>query len=172
MTAWPFWTLALTKNFRQNQSHSLPAFLFFCKFFRNFAARSQNIRGLLKSEGVINWPNECQLEFEDLQAELKKHPLLGHPDFTENSQPFIVTVDTSSLGTGSILSQIQKVENPESKKFEAKEVIISYDNKALSWLLRTTNRCLPFCSAGNKFSRNIFLMLSLFSVLPYVYLSL
>ena len=88
---------------------------YFRKFIRNFAARSQHIQSLLKAEGVIHWTAECQREFEDLRAELKKQPLLGHPDFTENLQPFVVTVDTSSLGTGSVLLQVQKVENLESK---------------------------------------------------------
>ena len=158
---------------------------YFRKFIRNFAARSQYIRGLLKAEGVIHWTVECQKEFEDLRAELKKQPILGHPDFTKNAQPFVVTVDTSSLGTGSVLSQVQKVKNPESNTLESKEVIICYasrrltvgersyssyklelaglvsaiehfrfyiigrkflvrtDNKALSWLLSTTNENAP-----------------------------
>jgi hypothetical protein len=158
---------------------------YFRKFIRNFAARSQHIRGLLKAEGVIKWTAECQREFEDLRAELKKQPLLGHPDFTENAQPFVVTVDTSSLGTGSVLSQTQMVQNPDTDKLEKKEVIISYasrrlsqgersyssyklelcglvsaiehfrfyligrkflvrtDNRALSWLLKTTNENVP-----------------------------
>ena len=105
---------------------------YFRKFIRNFAARSQHIRAQLKKEGLVDWDINCQKEFLDLKNELLQKPLLGHPDFSDESKPFVITVDTSSLGTGSVLSQTQIVEHPVSKKLESREVIISYASRRLT----------------------------------------
>ena len=47
--------------------------------------------------------------------------MLGHPDFSDEAEPFIFSVETSKLGVGAILSQYQplkvRVERCSAVKF-------------------------------------------------------
>jgi hypothetical protein len=80
---------------------------YFRKFIRNFSARCHHIRTLMKKNpgDKIEWTPEMQKELTDLANELTRSPILGHPDFTEDANPFIITCDTSGKGIGSTLSQ-------------------------------------------------------------------
>ena len=100
-------------------------FSYFRKFLRNMSSRSYHISELQKQENPV-WTKECQQEFEELRENLKKSPLLGHPDFSSSSQPFILTVDTSKYGTGAVLSQKQLNDG------KLTEIIISFASKKLT----------------------------------------
>ena len=109
---------------------------YFRKFIRNFAARTANIRGLMKTKNQdpkdkFNWTKECQDEFKDLVDELTGPNILGHPDFDPKSEPFILSCDTSKLGVGCILSQFQKIKD-ENNNLSRKEILIAYGSRSLT----------------------------------------
>ena len=108
---------------------------YFKRFIRHFSAKTHHIRQCLKSKKIelegFHWTPSCEREFQNLLNELKGPNILGHPDFSENSSPFILSVDSSSLGIGSILSQEQNVLNPVTNKIETREVLIAYGSRAL-----------------------------------------
>ena len=108
----------------------------FRSFIHNYAEKTRNIRLLLKRgkdgdfSNPIEWTPECEAEKTNLLKILTSEPILGHADFSKNSEPFILTCDTSKTGIGCTLSQPQTVlVNGEPKK---KEVILSYWSKRLS----------------------------------------
>ena len=95
------------------------------RFVRGFADKTKNIRKHLKPKDTnvnnkklkknknqpIQWDTESQAELNHLVEILTSAPVLGHPDFSEDAQRFIVTVDTSSHGVGATLSQKQRQED-------------------------------------------------------------
>ena len=104
----------------------------FRKFIRNFAARTVNIRKLLKRDPgstgkePIQWTEECRSEMKDIVDTLIKGPMVGHPDFAPDASPFIVTVDTSRNGMGCTLSQVQTIPSNEDPKKKIKQEVILY----------------------------------------------
>jgi hypothetical protein len=65
-----------------------------------------------RKDAVWDWNKECQDSFEKLKEKLYNTPVLAFPDFKE---PFILTVDASSIGLGAVLSQVQEgIERPIS----------------------------------------------------------
>ena len=104
----------------------------FRKFIRNFAARTVNIRKLLKRDPgstgrePVQWTEECRGEMKDIVETLINSPMVGHPDFAPDSPPFIVTVDTSRHGMGCTLSQEQTVPSTEDPKKRIKQEVILY----------------------------------------------
>ena len=111
------------------------------KFIKNFADKTKHIREHLKPKEPdvnnkklkknknqpIQWDQESQEELEHLVKLLTSAPILGHPDFSENARPFIVTVDTSWTGIGATLSQEQKEEDGK-----VRERVIAYCSLKLS----------------------------------------
>ena len=104
---------------------------YFRKFIRNFAAKTDAIFDLKKTaekwkkgnkKAPIDWQANplCQQQWENVIKELTSPPVLAHPDWSEDRQPFILTVDSSSRGVGAILSQKQwvKQEDGETKLIE------------------------------------------------------
>ena len=104
----------------------------FRKFIRNFAARTVNIRKLLKRDPgttgkePIQWTEECRSEMKDIVDTLIKGPMVGHPDFAPDAAPFIVTVDTSRHGMGCTLSQVQTIISTEDPSKKIKQEVILY----------------------------------------------
>ena len=99
----------------------------FRKWIRGYASRTNHIVDLTKQENP-KWDKKCEAQFRDIVDTICKSPLLRHADFSENSNPFIVTVDSSSHGIGSTLSQIQQIKDPDGNLVE-REVIISYASR-------------------------------------------
>ena len=111
----------------------------FRKWVRNFAARTSELRKLItrgkdsKKTDPVEWTDKCQQQFNEVCDLLEKSPKLGHPDFSEDAAPFIITVDTSKQGMGCTLSQEQMVPSHEDPKKKVKEeVIIFFGSRRLS----------------------------------------
>ena len=64
------------------------------------------------------WTKEFQEEYEDIIEAASKDPLLRHPDFLEDANPFIITVVSSGTGTGATLTQEQTITLPDGEKAE------------------------------------------------------
>jgi len=60
-----------------------------------------------KLEGPFKWTKEANSAFEILKNKLTTAPILAFPDI-DSKEPLIVTVDTSSIGIGYVLSQRQR----------------------------------------------------------------
>ena len=79
------------------------------------------------------WTDKCQQQYDEVCDLLEKSPKLGHPDFSENAAPFIITVDTSKQGMGCTLSQEQMIPSHDDPKKKVKEeVIIFFGSRRLS----------------------------------------
>ena len=110
----------------------------FRKFIKNFAHRTRHMRALLKRDAnssgkdPIKWTPECEAEKQDLIKVLTSEPMIGHPDWSEDANPFMVTVDTSSHGTGCTLSQVQWVQKDSDAKPQQREVILYYGSRRLT----------------------------------------
>ena len=85
-------------------------------------ARDKNAK---KTDPVV-WTEQCQAQYDEICNLLEKSPKLGHPDFSEDAAPFIITVDTSRQGMGCTLSQEQMVPSHENPKKKVKEEVIIY----------------------------------------------
>ena len=112
----------------QTSARKLSGYLnIFRKWIRGYASRTNHIVDLTKQENP-KWDKHCEAQFRDIVDTICKGPLLRHADFSENSNPFIVTVDSSSQGIGSTLSQIQTIKDPDGNMVD-REVIISYASR-------------------------------------------
>ena len=112
---------------------------YFRKFIREFSAKTCNMRELMKTKNnhkTFAWTAAHKAEFKQLIEELTGPNILGHPDFSEEAEPFILSVDTSKLGVGAILSQYQTLKS-ESGKMLRREVLIAYASRSLT----TGERC-------------------------------
>ena len=112
---------------------------YFRKFIRNFSAKTHSMTEIKKQAGPwrkgqkpkeIHWNESCQKELDNLLTELTTPPILAHPDFSEDAEPMIVSVDTSRKGIGAILTQKQK-ETDDSGKDVLRERVIAYASKKL-----------------------------------------
>ena len=74
----------------------------------------------------MEWTDACRKELKDIVDSLIASPMVGHPDFAEDANPFIVTVDTSRNGVGCTLSQEQMVPSPENPSRKVKREVICY----------------------------------------------
>jgi len=83
------------------------SFLGLCNYYRRFiedyanCARALNNR--LRKDLPFEWPDECQLSFDDLKGCFAKEPVLMIPDPT---RPFQIESDASLYATGAVLSQL------------------------------------------------------------------
>ena len=92
---------------------------FYRKYIQNFAARSSNLRELLKKDKEFVWTKECQDEFEDIKIALTTSPVMVYPNFNKK---FILSTDASYQGVGATLSQ----------NGEGGERVISYASRSLN----------------------------------------
>ena len=81
----------------------------------------------------IDWfeDPQCQEQWDAIMDELTSAPVLAHPDWSDDREPFVVEVDTSSKGIGAILYQTQWVEDPETGERTKKERVVSFASKRL-----------------------------------------
>ena len=82
------------------------------------------MRELMKTKNnqkCFAWKAQHKAEFKQIIEELTGPNMLGHPDFSDEAEPFIFSVETSKLGVGAILSQYQplkvRVERCSAVKF-------------------------------------------------------
>ena len=103
---------------------------YYRKFCPNFAGATENLRHLLKKDVAFHWTPRHDREFNNVKAMLTSKPILGHPDFTETAEPFILYIDSSKTGVGAVLSQEQT--RKEGKSTITEEVVISYASRPLT----------------------------------------
>lgn len=103
---------------------------YYRRFIADFATKTKFMRKLLLKDSKFEWTPDHQQELDKLKETLCTKPILGHPDFTKNSQPFIVYVDSSKVGVGAILAQPQEIEHKGEKRIE--EIVIAYASKSLT----------------------------------------
>jgi hypothetical protein len=96
---------------------------YYRKFIKNFAAKAQPLTVLTKKDTEWIWGKEPEEAFQLLKDCLIKPPILRYPDFTRD---FIIDKHASGFGVGSVLGQVQIVQDEE------KEVVIAYASKHLS----------------------------------------
>lgn len=106
-------------------------FSYYRRFISNFAERTEKMRKLLLKDTPFEWTQEHTREMQDLQKALTSKPILAHPDFSANSKPFIVYVDSSKTGVGAVLMQEQDVHSSGGTP-KKMEVVIAYASKALN----------------------------------------
>jgi len=66
---------------------------------------------LPQKDTPFQWISIHDDELKDLKTALCSKPIIGHPDFTANSQPFIVYVDSSKTGVRAVLAQNQCIQH-------------------------------------------------------------
>ena len=101
------------------------------RFIKGFATMASPLHGILggtrklnksKSPQLVNfadkWDDKCEQGFRDIKRSLASPPALSFPDYTE---PFILEIDASIHGLGSILLQKQN----------GKRVVIAYASRKL-----------------------------------------
>lgn len=86
----------------------LGTFNFYRRLIHNFAARAHNLTDLLRTQKKnkskkLDWKDMHTQAFNDLKDALSSATKLSHPDL---SKEMILTVDSSKLATGGILSQM------------------------------------------------------------------
>ncbi|CAM5073805.1 unnamed protein product [Eretmochelys imbricata] len=95
---WP-----VPKSRKQVQS-----FLGLAGYYRQFVLHCSEITAPLtdltkkKQPNAVQWTEECQKAFNQLQATFMSDPVLRVPDF---DKPFLVTTDASEQGVGAVLMQ-------------------------------------------------------------------
>jgi len=103
---------------------------YYRRFIKNFSSHVANIRELLKKDVPFLWNDKHTSEINDLKNVLCHRPILGHPDFTPDAQPFVLYVDSSKTGIGAILTQQQHIEFDGKRCQE--EIIIAFASKSLT----------------------------------------
>ena len=92
-----------------------------------------------KKIGPVVWTKEANNASEILKKKLISAPILAFPDM-KSEEPLILTVDTSSMGVGYVLSQ-RHISDHTGKLIERS---ISYGS---------THRFPPYNNKGNHFSK-------------------
>jgi hypothetical protein len=90
------------------------SFLGLASFYRrlvpHFADIAKPLTQLTKKDKIWYWNQECQELFDRLKSRLSTTPMLAFPDF---KVPFILMTDSSTVGLGAVLFQVQKgIESP------------------------------------------------------------
>ena len=84
----------------------LARFLGMAGYYRNFCLNFSDIAApltnLLSKKVKFVWTDDCQLAFDKVQLLLQKSPVLKSPDY---EKPFKLIIDSSDVGTGSVLVQ-------------------------------------------------------------------
>ena len=102
----------ITKFPRPSTQKHVRSFLGISGFYRahckDYAKIAQPLYDLTKKQiGPFTWTNEAESAFQTLKTMLTTAPLLAYPD-VHSSEPLILTVDSSSVAVGYVLSQKQK----------------------------------------------------------------
>ena len=84
----------------------LARFLGMAGYYRNFCLNFSEIAApltnLLSKKVKFVWTDDCQLAFDKIKLLLQKSPVLKSPDY---EKPFKLIIDSSDVGTGSVLVQ-------------------------------------------------------------------
>ena len=84
----------------------LARFLGMAGYYRNFCLNFSDIAApltnLLSKKVKFVWTHDCQLAFDKVKLLLQKSPVLKSPDY---EKPFKLIIDSSDVGTGSVLVQ-------------------------------------------------------------------
>ena len=84
----------------------LARFLGMAGYYRNFCLNFSDIAApltnLLSKKVKFVWTDDCQLAFDKVKLLLRKSPVLKSPDY---EKPFKLIIDSSDVGTGSVLVQ-------------------------------------------------------------------
>ena len=84
----------------------LARFLGMAGYYRNFCLNFSEIAApltnLLSKKVKFVWTDDCQLAFDKVKLLLQKSPVLNSPDY---EKPFKLIIDSSDVGTGSVLVQ-------------------------------------------------------------------
>ena len=84
----------------------LARFLGMAGYYRNFCLNFSEIAApltnLLSKKVKLVWTDDCQLAFDKVKLLLQKSPVLKSPDY---EKPFKLIIDSSDVGTGSVLVQ-------------------------------------------------------------------
>ncbi len=103
----------------------LQAFLglanYYRRFIRSFSDIVAPLNKLLSVKDYV-WSISAEEAFQKIKSLLVSAPILAYPDFSQDSDKFILDVDASNDCIGAILSQIQN----------KKECVIAYGSKTLS----------------------------------------
>ena len=84
----------------------LARFLGMAGYYRNFCLNFSEIAApltnLLSKKVKFVWTDDCQIAFDKVKLLLQKSPVLKSPDY---EKPFKLIIDSSDVGTGSVLVQ-------------------------------------------------------------------
>ena len=84
----------------------LARFLGMAGYYRNFCLNFSEIAApltnLLSKKVKFVWTDDCQMAFDKVKLLLQKSPVLKSPDY---EKPFKLIIDSSDIGTGSVLVQ-------------------------------------------------------------------
>ena len=84
----------------------LARFLGMAGYYRNFCLNFLDIAApltnLLSKKVKFVWTDDCQVAFDKVKLLLQKSPVLKSPDY---EKPFKLIIDSSDVGTGSVLAQ-------------------------------------------------------------------
>ena len=105
-------------------------FSYYRRFIPRFAERTTQMRKLLQNNVDFKWTEKQEKEMDDLKEALCSKPILGHPDFTKQANPFILYVDSSKTGVGAVIAQKQVIEHDGQNK--EIEVVIAYGSRTLT----------------------------------------
>ena len=72
------------------------------KFLFEFSEIAAPLTNLLSKKIKFVWTDDCQLAFDKVKILLQKSPVLKSPDY---EKPFKLIIDSSDVGTGSVLVQ-------------------------------------------------------------------
>ena len=103
----------------------LQAFVGLANYYRRFIQDFAKIMAPLNkqlSSTSLNWDTNAEESFKTIKRLLSSAPALAYPDFSKDSDEFILDVDASNVAIGAVLSQRQN----------GKENIISFGSKSLN----------------------------------------
>ena len=93
---------------------------YYRKFIPNFATICKPLHKLTQKDVKFDWNEQCQTAFDTVKHLLTSAPILSYPLL--QGQPFVLDCDSSNVGAGAVLSQLQNGE----------EKVISYFSQCLS----------------------------------------
>ncbi|GBO17351.1 hypothetical protein AVEN_268999-1 [Araneus ventricosus] len=93
------------------------------------APLTDTLKGKTKN-GDMDWTAACEEAFQELKGKLIEKPILYSPNF---NREFIVQTDSSDVGMGGVLSQLNEDEHPilylSKKIFECREKVLHHREK-------------------------------------------
>lgn len=75
------------------------------QFIPKLAETASPLYNLLRKDTPFIWDENCTKSFETIKKALTSAPVLGFVDYTDRYQSYHVTVDSSKLGHGAVLTQ-------------------------------------------------------------------